>query len=371
MENMLIKTIKKYLMPTIKIHDFVMPILGTDPEIFIRRNGKIIGSEKIMPKDGIIYRHGVTYLDAGPHENNVVKDGVQVELHPTQSKCREILANNIRQCLVLLSYNMKKFPDTEIDFSPLVEVSRDEMDSLSSDSKQLGCMPSFNIYGEPRQQRNGEEYLFRSAGGHIHLGDDSTKKLNDLLTNDKELVPLLDVIVGNTCVLIDRDAGNVERRKVYGRAGEYRLPKYGIEYRVLSNFWLRSYPMMSLVMGLARFAVNVLNSGKKNTKAIMSKVNIEDIRKAINENDFELAYKNFSKIKKVITEMVDEEKSFSQYNFPLKSSNLKSFEHFIKMGMDNYFPEKDILGGWINNGNSGNGWENFLNNVDNQMKSAK
>ena len=71
-------------------------------------------------------------------------------------------------------------------------------------------------------------------------------------------VKILDIVVGNTCVIMDRAPSQVERRKVYGRAGEYRLPAHGIEYRTLSNFWLRSYQLTHLVFSLARFAINIL-----------------------------------------------------------------------------------------------------------------
>jgi hypothetical protein len=156
---------------------------------------------------------------------------------------------------------------------------------------------------KPRRAENAaslvdpEKYRIRSAAGHIHLGDASGSTTSSqwaALHSPDRLVPILDIIVGNTCVLLDRDPGNVERRRVYGRAGEYRTPPYGIEYRVLSNFWLRSYSLMSFVMSLSRFAVGLLtatihNGGRKGVNyeaELLKLVNMDDIRRAINENDF-------------------------------------------------------------------------------------
>ena len=363
-------------MSKLVLRGYAQPILGTDPEAFVSRNGKIIGSEKIMPEGGVIYRHGITVLNANESgENKVIMDGVQVELNPMPSYCREVLSANIQTCMLNLASRLKekKYIDVKPDFSVLIEVDKDEFDSLSGECKRFGCMPSYNAYGEPKVANNVDpmEYRLRCAGGHIHLGvwnNDNghpTKvSLKDVLTkNQDELIQLMDVIVGNTCVLLDRDPGNIERRKIYGRAGEYRKPKHGIEYRTLSNFWLRSYPLMSFATGMARFAVNIMANGDKHYKAIMSKVNTDDIRKAINENDFELAYKNFSKIEDILLEMAGDTMGNGNGDyaqFPLNIDNIEMFKYLVKVGIDKYFPKDKVMEHWQNRG-GGYGWEKFLN----------
>ena len=52
------------------------------------------------------------------------------------------------------------------------------MDSLSPESKLLGCKPSKNRYLTAKNNTskidiNTELYSLRSAGGHIHLGDNN------------------------------------------------------------------------------------------------------------------------------------------------------------------------------------------------------
>lgn len=359
----------------IKLNDYalkgyVRPVLGTDPELFFSKNGKIIGSEKVMPEGGIIYRHGITALNGNKTgENKVIIDGVQVELNPLSSQCRESLASNIQSCFRNLSerLKMKEYVDVSVDFSPLIMLEKEELDSLSGDSKRFGCMPSKNAYGEERVANNVDpaEYLYRCAGGHIHLGiadadyGQKTKvTLNKILKERHEkLVKLMDIIVGNTCVLLDRDPGNVERRKVYGRAGEYRTPPHGVEYRTLSNFWLRGYPLMSFVMGLARFAVNIMANGDKHYNAVVKLVNSDDIRKAINENDFELAYKNFLKIEKVILEMAGSDNG-GYAQFPLNKGNIDEFKYVVKVGIDEFFKKEDAMKHWTIGRTYG--WERWL-----------
>ena len=353
-----------------KLKNMHSVMLGADPELFLTRDGRIIGSEKIMPKGGVIYSHGITNLnvpDMGT--NKVIMDGIQIELNPMPAKCREALARNIQVCFQNINTRLTeqkdgepRFKDVKLDFSPLVEITKEELDSLGADSRRFGCVPSLNVYEKRDVGVDPEKYLFRSAGGHIHIGHLNTPELVKALKDDKKMVRLLDVIVGNTCVLLDRDMGNAERRKVYGRAGEYRLPPHGLEYRTLSNFWLRSYPLMGFVMGLTRFAVNVMANGDKYYDAFMDKIEIEDIKKAINENDFELAFKNFTKIEGVINEISDEKQ---YYNYlPLYASNMDNFKYFIKMGIDHYFKKENAMDRWINhNVGSGNGWENWIQDI--------
>jgi hypothetical protein len=187
--------------------------------------------------------------------------------------------------------------------------------------------------------------------------------------NPKNLVPLLDILLGNTCVLIDRNEFAVERRKVYGRAGEYRTPKHGLEYRTLSNFWLINYQMMSFVFGMARFAYiitvnDLVYPEKKYGKYILSLVDQEDVIEAINNNDFDLAYKNFKKVEDVIVELAG-----CQYTgrYPLNATTIKEFHHFVKKGLKYWF-KNDPMQHWVKHPDkeiveNRYGWESFATNT--------
>jgi hypothetical protein len=182
-----------------------------------------------------------------------------------------------------------------------------------------------------------------------------------LRTKPEVLVPILDLIVANTCVLIDRDPSNVERRKNYGRVGEYRIKSYGIEYRTLSNFWLRSYQLMSFVMGISRMACQMVNqseAGNDYVKALMDAVPREDVIKAVQENDFELAYANFKKIEPIILAACGD----NDYDYPLSEKYIDEFHYFVKKGVDAFF-DKNAFQHWINlRDGHGIGWESFCKN---------
>ena len=363
--------------------------LGCDPEFFfVNGKGQVVGSEKVLPTEGLKFNNdNYGYFDGDNNKPIFIVDGVQAELNPGECTCRALLGNDVHACFLQLRKLLKKNKkaNLKISFDPLVELSKKELDSLSDRSKVFGCAPSKNIYMNRNSARikvDPAVYRKRSAGGHVHLGTDH-RAVRTILKNTKTMVPLLDLIVGNTCVLIDRHDGNVERREVYGRAGEYRIKPYGLEYRTLSNFWMRSYQLFSFVLGLSRQTVEmVYQSTKENdyVTALLSAVPREDVIRAIQKNDFDLAYQNFKKIQPIlemITPVNESEKSgWYNQHWPLCSGNIKSFLFFVKMvkekGLKYWFPQ-DPLTHWCCLGDGhGRGWESFLNGrVKKKLNAAK
>lgn len=330
---------------------------GCDPEFFFAKKtlkgrvGRIIGAEKIIPKEGV---------QVGNNTGAIIVDGVQAELNPKPSACRQNHAKLIHHALLRVSQLMKsnRRKRITINWKPTVRVTPSELRSLSPEYRILGCSPSLNAYDEHIEMPDPTTYPYRSAGGHIHIGfvyKDGKDPVRDLLKGDlKTVVKVLDIIVGNTCILIDRDEGNIERRKAYGRAGEYRKPPHGLEYRVLSNFWLKDYKLMSFVFGLMRLGIGFANSKEAVTK-LFKAVKEEDIRNAINNNDFGLAKANFEKIKPLIIEGAHPQHSLNNIRIPL-------FEKFIETGGVKRWFRKNPLKHWASGrvGGSDRGWERFL-----------
>jgi hypothetical protein len=339
---------------------------GCDPEFFLKLDNKFVGAEKLIPKQGL----GSTRFY---NPSTVIIDGVQAELNPQPSTCRESLTYAMRNCFISLQEhlnNTKTKRSVKVDLNPSIKISEEEFEQLSDKSKKLGCAPSLNVHGtggSKLTEIDDLKTLDRSAGGHIHLGisyftisskEEGLSPYTKLYNKDNELkegieerlkalVTLLDIFVGNTCVLIDRDPGNIKRRELYGRAGEYRLPKHGLEYRVLSNFWLHSFPLVSLVMGLARNCVEIINhpSWEDNMKKILKKIDLKDIEDAINNNDYDLAKKNFKKA--IIFLLSISEKGGRS---PISENNLREFIYFVNVvnqnGLKAFWPHEDLLKYW-------------------------
>ena len=86
----------------------------------------------------------------------------------------------------------------------------------------------------------------------------------------------MDFFLGLPSVLYDADT---ERRKLYGKAGAMRYKPYGVEYRTLSNAWLKNKNRMKQVATNAIIGVNEFFNGN----IIADKVG--DIQEIINTSD--------------------------------------------------------------------------------------
>jgi hypothetical protein len=51
------------------------------------------------------------------------------------------------------------------------------------------------------------------------------------------------------------------RRKMYGRYGAFRPKSYGVEYRALSNAWVRDPDLYDFIYNLSQYAVATAQSG--------------------------------------------------------------------------------------------------------------
>lgn len=355
--------------------------LGCDPEFFIKstETGEVVGAERVIPECGL----------GDDWEGSVILDGFQAEINVKPDRCRELVADSLSYVFQELRDRLEETGDKfDASFEEVVTVKRDELDSLSDNARQFGCAPSLNASMKPDEVKitvNPAEYNVRSAGGHLHFGasedhgEEAQENIEQLLKNKEEqIIKVLDVVVGNTCVLLDRNPMMAERRKVYGHASEYRIQPHGLEYRTLSNFWLKSYTLMSFTFNLARYAISIVNEGDDYVNALMSVVNFDDVIKAINENDFDLAMKNFDDFciffnatplinnylayydgDYVDHRGMEELSDYPSESCPFSPSSIKKFKFFVSKGMDYWFTE-NVIQHWAEQySHEYAGWEEF------------
>jgi len=335
--------------------------LGCDPEFFFatKNRGLIRGSERIIPKNGLEHGNGGRKM-----ATRIIVDGVQAELNPAPSTCRAYLGNDIRSCFIDIAEAISRNNDLKVSFESVVRVSKKELENLSDKAKTFGCAPSFNNYLKTKKKISKididpSEYRYRSAGGHVHIGCDTKKKYKNALgKNISNTVNIFDILLGIPCVLIDRNPLSKERRKVYGRAGEYRLPVHGFEYRTLSNFWLRAYPLTSFVLSMARFAMAVAISDEEVYNYLIQDIKMQDVGEAINDNDFNDAMAIFNKTQSFYNEYCDIPRLSTTR--PLVKNFVPLFKYFADVGIEHWF-NHDILEHWMKlpEGHDG-GWESFM-----------
>lgn len=253
------------------IESRLSPTLGADPEIFVK------------DKDGNVMP-AWTFLPAKRINGRYFWDGWQAEFR-TQSTgtCLAYFVDHIRHDLTTLNvYILNNLPPgARLVMDSVVPV---DTKGVSAEHVALGCAPSFNAYGEPPLAGlNPRQIPFRFAGGHIHFGLSKSCFVENWV---EPVVKGMDRIVGLSAVCLARNMDNPIRRKFYGRAGEYRLPTHGLEYRVLSNFWLCAPEITHITFELARMGVTL---GVTNQNWLFAGSDA-DVQTAINETDPDAAY---------------------------------------------------------------------------------
>ena len=116
---------------------------------------------------------------------------------------------------------------------------------------------------------------------HIHLGYE-----NPNIGFSTTLVKYMDAFLGVPSVIYDTD---VRRRKYYGNAGSFRLTSYGVEYRVLSGYWLKSKETLNWVH---KQTIKAVEAALRADKLPIP----EDVINIINNTDSEAAIKAAKKL---------------------------------------------------------------------------
>lgn len=210
-----------------KINDIEFTI-GADPEFFVAKDGKPISAHGLVPG-----------TKKNPHKvafGAVQVDGMALEFNINPVKGEAGFLRNLDKVMRQI---LEMVPDVEYYDHPTAEFGFEYIDAQPVEAKELGCEPDFNAYTKDVNPRPDVNTPFRTAAGHIHVG--WTNGVDRLHPEHFEacctLTKMLDFYLGVPSLLWDEDD---KRRKLYGAAGCFRPTHYGMEYRTLSNRWLRS-----------------------------------------------------------------------------------------------------------------------------------
>lgn len=250
--------------------------IGADPELFIinKETGKVVSSIGIIP--GV---KGEPYTaEDMPKGFGIEIDNILAEYNIPPVTDNVNFVNNI---LYMQEY-LRKFvqnvnPNYDIKCSASEIVDKDQLQS--DEAQQFGCSPDYNVYTEeenvkPDVPKDGT----RSAGFHIHFGYD-----NPNIQTSLHIVKLCDAFIGLPSILLDSDT---RRRRIYGKAGSFRLCDYGVEYRTLSSYMQSSPELLNIVWKGIEKVKSELNKPTMRVSRYESAI-IE----AINKSDKELAEK--------------------------------------------------------------------------------
>lgn len=244
--------------------------VGADPELFVSRKGEII------PICGLL---GGTKESPLPTATGAVQeDNVLAEFNIPPSVTSNQFVHNINTVMEelesLLDEDMRLVIRSSHTFDKRVLLQQGDQ------AMEFGCEPDTNCWSDTENPHpNPDGTCLRTAGGHVHIGIEEPTYIKSL-----NIARMCDYLLGVPSVLLDRDT---ERRSLYGKAGACRVKQYGVEYRVLSNFWLANDKLKSWVFDQATAAV-VKATLLPDYEKVASHI---EVARIINESDFNAALK--------------------------------------------------------------------------------
>lgn len=220
--------------------------VGADPEVFIRNT---VHSRGLIPSTGII---GGTKKEPIPIPGlapgfTMQEDNVMCEFNipPAQSKEEFDAAISLamQQIGKILPKNMELVVQASGIFKP--------KHLKTKEATTFGCDPDINAWtGSPNTFVPADDPCLRCCGGHVHVGLPSEQRSYG---NDVSVIRAMDLFLGLPSILVDNDT---RRKEMYGKAGAFRPKPYGVEYRVLSNFWTATPALRQWVFEATSNAVN-------------------------------------------------------------------------------------------------------------------
>jgi hypothetical protein len=226
--------------------------IGSDPELFVKREGRFISGHDLVPG-----------TKANPHPvrgGAVQVDGTALEFNTKPAATVQAFHKSTNMVLEALS---QMLPDKhELVAVPTVHYKESYLDSLPPEARALGCSPDYNAYTGAENPRPDGAASFRTGAGHIHIGWTEDADITDPqhILDCRALVQALDIFLGVPSVFLDPD---IKRRELYGKAGAFRPKPYGVEYRVLSNFWVMEPTLRTFVFNNTLEAIRRLTDKSK------------------------------------------------------------------------------------------------------------
>lgn len=257
---------------------------GCDPELFVvDENGVGVSAAGLIPgtkEEPHKVEGGAVQVDGMAAEFNIDPVESFKDFDKNITIVLEQLTAMLPTGLTLVAKPAIVFPENVFNAAPEI-------------AKELGCSPDFNAWtGEmnPLPQFLDNPYL-RTASGHIHIGWTDDVPISDPqhVMNCRDLVKQFDWYLGAWSLKWDADP---VRRLLYGRAGACRYKTYGVEYRVLSNFWVTNKARRLDVWNRMQLAIRAMASSPLYEKApkayqdmVQASINTSKMDKALS-NEF-------------------------------------------------------------------------------------
>jgi len=260
-------------------------LIGCDPEVFVRKGNNFLSAYGLIKGD-----------KANPQKvrNGAVQvDGMALEFNIDPARTEDEFCINVQDVFAQMKLMV---PQYSVEVVPVAHFDPDYMAQQPAEALALGCDPDFNAWknGTMNIKPDGDR-PFRTASGHVHIGWDDGQNLQDPghLSRCQMVIKQMDLFLGIPSLFYDADK---KRREMYGKAGCFRPKSYGVEYRTLSNAWLKSETLMRWVYRNAVKAMqqcldgNFLYEKYPNIEEIINSSNLKEAKKIVADAQLEVCH---------------------------------------------------------------------------------
>lgn len=223
-------------------------LIGSDPELFLMKDGKFVSAHGVIAGD----KANPFRVDRGA----VQVDGMAVEFNTDPAGTEGEFLTNVQVVMRTLEAMCKGYDVVAV---PVADFGAEYIAAQPDEAKELGCDPDYNAYTGLENVKPDVNLPFRTASGHVHIGwgEDIPDDLQHRATCEA-VSRQMDFFLGLPSLFYDNDT---RRREMYGKAGAFRPKSYGVEYRTLSNAWLKSEDLIKWVFRNAQRGVMELMEG--------------------------------------------------------------------------------------------------------------
>lgn len=226
--------------------------LGADPEVFLRDQSDNlvsalgrVGGCKFEPKQ----------LEHFPKGYTVQEDNVAIEFGIPPAKTCAGFVNSIHR---VMRGGLSIVEPQGLSFTHLSAAVFPKKELKHPLAHQFGCEPDFDVWAMKENDKPKPPVPeFRCAGGHVHM---ETKE------DPVQMGRACDLFMAIPSLIMDKAGG--DRRKFYGKPGAIRFKPYGLEYRVLSNFWVFKKKYIEWVWNTAHRAEEFVKTGNEIPAAV-------------------------------------------------------------------------------------------------------
>jgi hypothetical protein len=246
---------------------------GADPEVFFRtrKDGSPMSAEGLV---GGTKRHPLPIPNL-PFGFFVQEDNVAAEYNiPPATTANSFSINIAKGLKYLRSVAAKK--NLVLAIEPDMDFPMEML--MTPHAQQLGCDPDFNAWTGLPNKAPVAPPAMRSAAGHVHVSWENPEE-----DQQENLIKVFDAVLGLPSILITPRS---RRRMLYGKAGAMRYKPYGVEYRVLDNFWIKEKVYRKYIFDTIQTTIHDINEHPILMDAV-EEVGYE-IQQAINTHDVEL-----------------------------------------------------------------------------------